>query len=98
MPYLVYTDRDKILYISDKYKNNESQTIDWKKASEELNLVFSEDSSAGIWKQRYWRAYKFNLRYTIGSMEHQAQTKTEKVLQNNLFYQLLELEFLQNKF
>lgn len=78
MPYLVYTDRDKILYISDKYKNNESQTINWKKAAEELNLVFSEDSSAGIWKQRYWRAYKFNLRYTIGSIEHQAQTKTEK--------------------
>jgi hypothetical protein len=80
MSYLVYTDRDKLVYIASKFKSPKTNRIDWEKAKEELNFVFSESATTNIWKLRHQRAYNFSIKHTIGNLETLAQIKTEKTI------------------
>jgi hypothetical protein len=80
MAYLVYTDRDKLVYIANKFKQSKTNKINWKEATEELNFVFSEQASTQIWKLRHQRAYNFVIKHTIGNQEALAQLKTERTI------------------
>lgn len=56
--YSYLTDREKLIQIAGTHTNPKNEQVNWKKASEEANLVFQENQGTEVWRGRYKRAYQ----------------------------------------
>jgi hypothetical protein len=69
--------RQSLIDVVAKYYDKEDAVPNWKKATEELNVVFEEETIKQVWKKRYYRARRFQSKYITGDYSTHAQALTE---------------------
>lgn len=75
--YKYLTDREELVYVVSKYKDQETGVVSWVNSSKELNQFFEEEQTQEVWRKRYGRAKKFIDELAMKLPEAKAQNNTE---------------------